>query len=143
MKNSFIKKLALAMTAVMVAGSLSACGGSDAGTDAPSTEQPKDQVESPSSEVATPSDDTVATPSTDAGETLVVGYAPFSSKFSPFFALTAYDQDVASFVSLGLLGTDREGNVVLNGIEGTVTPYNGTDYTYYGIADCAVTENAD
>lgn len=143
MKNSFIKKLALAMTTVMVAGSLSACGGSDAGTDAPSTEQPKDQVESSSSEVATPSDDTVATPSTDAGETLVVGYAPFSSKFSPFFALTAYDQDVASFVSLGLLGTDREGNVVLNGIEGTVTPYNGTDYTYYGIADCAVTENAD
>lgn len=143
MKNSFIKKLALAMTAVMVAGSLSACGGSDAGTDAPSTEQPKDQVESSSSEVATPSDDTVATPTTDAGETLVVGYAPFSSKFSPFFALTAYDQDVADFVSLGLLGTDREGNVVLNGIEGTVTPYNGTDYTYYGIADCAVTENAD
>lgn len=143
MKNSFIKKLALAMTAVMVAGSLSACGGSDAGTDAPSTEQPKDQVESSSSEVATPSDDTVATPVTDAGETLVVGYAPFSSKFSPFFALTAYDQDVASFVSLGLLGTDREGNVVLEGINGTVTPYNGTDYTYYGVADCAVTENAD
>ncbi len=81
--------------------------------------------------------------SKDEGETLVVGYAPFSSKFSPFFALTAYDQDVASFVSLGLLGTDREGNVVLNGIEGTVTPYNGTDYTYYGIADCVVTENAD
>ncbi len=144
MKNSFIKKLALAMTAVMVAGSLSACGGSDAGTDAPSTEQPKDQVESSSSEVVEPSGDTTTTPAvTDAGETLVVGYAPFSSKFSPFFALTAYDQDVASFVSLGLLGTDREGNVVMEGINGTVTPYNGTDYTYYGIADCAVTENAD
>ena len=77
------------------------------------------------------------------GDTLVVGYNTFSQKFSPFFATTAYDQDVASMVSLALLGTDREGNVVTKGIEGEVIPYNGTDYTYNGIADCEVTQNAD
>ncbi|MBQ9994526.1 MAG: ABC transporter substrate-binding protein [Clostridia bacterium] len=75
--------------------------------------------------------------------TLVVGYSNFSEKFSPFFAASAYDQDVASMVSLGLLGTDREGNVILNGIEGETVPYNGTDYFYDGIADCVITQNAD
>jgi len=142
MKNSFIKKLALAMTLVMVAGSMSACGDKtpEAGTPGDST------VDSTGGDTTTPdgtTDSGSSDQTVDAGETLVVGYAPFSSKFSPFFALTAYDQDVASFVSLGLLGSDREGNMVLNGIEGTVTPYNGTDYTYYGIADCVVTENSD
>ncbi|MBQ4312775.1 MAG: ABC transporter substrate-binding protein, partial [Clostridia bacterium] len=75
--------------------------------------------------------------------TLVVGYSNFSEKFSPFFAASAYDQDVASMVSLGLLGTDREGNVILNGLEGETVPYNGTDYFYDGIADCVITQNAD
>ena len=148
MKNSFMKKLALAMTAVMVAGSLSACGGStdaDSSTESNSTvEASKDGVESSSSDSAEASSD-AASGQTDAadGETLVVGYAPFSGKFSTFFGITAYDMDVAEFVGMPLLANDREGNMVLNGIEGTVTPYNGTDYTYYGIADCVVTENED
>ena len=43
----------------------------------------------------------------------------------------------------GLLLTDREGSVVLKGIEGDVRPYNGTDYTYYGPADCEIKENTD
>ena len=34
-------------------------------------------------------------------------------------------------------------NVVLKGIEGDVRPYNGTDYTYYGVADCEIVENED
>ena len=33
--------------------------------------------------------------------------------------------------------------MILNGIEGETREYNGTDYTYYGPADCEVTENAD
>ncbi|MGM9650927.1 MAG: ABC transporter substrate-binding protein [Faecousia sp.] len=77
------------------------------------------------------------------GDTLVVGYNPFSQKFSPFFATTAYDTDVASMTQVALLGSDREGNVVLKGIEGETIPYNGTDHTYYGIADCEVTQNDD
>lgn len=80
-----------------------------------------------------------------AGEadTLVVGTLNFDGKFSPFFYTNAYENDVLSLVHLPLLGTDREGAVVLGGIAGETRAYNGTEYTYTGIADCAVTENAD
>ena len=77
------------------------------------------------------------------GDTLVVGYDLFSEKFSPFFATTAYDQDAAGITQVGLLSSDREGNIVLKGIEGETRAYNGTDYTYTGIADCTITKNAD
>ncbi len=74
---------------------------------------------------------------------LVVGYAPFNEKFSPFFSETAYDQDVYAMTQLGLLTSDRTGAVVEKGINGTTIAYNGTDYTYYGPADLTITENAD
>lgn len=69
---------------------------------------------------------------------LVVGYSPFSQKFSPFYADTAYDQDVVSAVSVSLMINDRTGGVIYNGIEGETVAYNGTDYTYKGIADLTV-----
>lgn len=69
---------------------------------------------------------------------LVAGYANFSAKFSPFFADTGYDQDAVGLTQVGLLSTDRSGAVVYNGIEGEVLPYNGTDYTYKGIANLDV-----
>ena len=74
---------------------------------------------------------------------LVVGYSPFSSKFSPFFSETAYDQDVWVMTQLGLLTSDRTGAIIYKGIEGETVNYNGTDYTYYGPADLEVVENAD
>ena len=74
---------------------------------------------------------------------LVVGYSNFSSKFSPFFAETAYDQDVATMTSVALLNTDRQGAVVEKGKTGETRPYNNTDYTYYGPADLTITENKD
>ena len=74
---------------------------------------------------------------------LVVGYSPFSSKFSAFFAETAYDQDVAAMTQVPLLTSDRMGAMILKGIEGETIAYNGTDYTYYGIADLDITENDD
>lgn len=74
---------------------------------------------------------------------LVIGYAPFSSKFSPFFADSSYDQDVADMVTLYLTSGDRQGAVIYNGIEGETINYNGTDYTYYGPANIVVTENED
>lgn len=76
-------------------------------------------------------------------KTLVVGTLNFDGKFSPFFYTNAYENEVLSLVHVNLLGTDREGAVVLEGIRGEVRPYNGTDYVYTGIADCAITENAD
>ncbi|MBR6772305.1 MAG: ABC transporter substrate-binding protein [Clostridia bacterium] len=77
------------------------------------------------------------------GNTLVVAYDYFSEKFSPFFATTSYDQDAAGMTQVGLLASDREGNVLLNAKDGEVVPYNGTDYTYYSVANCKIVENAD
>lgn len=76
-------------------------------------------------------------------KTLVVGTLNFDGKFSPFFYTNAYENEVLSLVHVNLLGTDREGAVVLEGIRGELRPYNGTDYLYTGIADCSVTENPD
>ena len=74
---------------------------------------------------------------------LVVGYSNFSSKFSPFFAETAYDQDVATMTSTTLLTTDRQGAVVEKGKTGETRAYNGTDYKYQGPADLTITTNDD
>ena len=74
---------------------------------------------------------------------LVVGYSNFNSKFSPFFAETAYDMDVQQLTQIPLLTSDRTGAVIQKGIAGETVEFNGTPYTYYGPADLTVTENAD
>ena len=108
------RALALILSLVMCLGLLAGCGDKNTG------DQTKDET----------------TP-------LVVGYAPFNEKFSPFFSETEYDQDVWVMTSLGLLNSDRQGQIIMNGIEGETYSYNGTDYTYYGPADCEIVENAD
>lgn len=82
-----------------------------------------------------------ATPTETAEKStpLVVGYSPFSEKFSPFFAQTAYDQDVVNLTHVKLLKTDRTGGIIYNAIEGETVPYNGVDYFYNGIANIKVT----
>ena len=74
---------------------------------------------------------------------LVVGYSNFSSKFSPFFAETAYDQEASKMTYIELLGIDRQGAVVEKGKTGETRQYNGTDYQYYGPADLTITTNKD
>lgn len=75
---------------------------------------------------------------------LVIGYANFSSKFSPFFYKTAYDGDVETMTQVGLIASDRGGAPVLKGLgEGTTVSYNGTDYNYKGMSDVTVTQNTD
>ena len=74
---------------------------------------------------------------------LVVGYSAFNQKFSPFFSETEYDQDVWVMTSLGMLNNDRQGQIIMNGIEGETHNYNGTDYTYYGPADCEIVQKDD
>ena len=119
------KFLALLLALMMCVGVLAGCGNTTAPAESGAP-----------AESAEPASDNSDTP-------LVVGYSPFSSKFSPFFAETAYDQDVASMTAISLLTSDRTGAIVYNGIEGETINYNGTDYTYYGPADLVVTENAD
>lgn len=76
-------------------------------------------------------------------DTLVITATGFENKFSPFFASSADDQDIADFVSLYMMYSDRLAEPVLNGIEGETRSYNGTDYTYTGPADIKVTDNED
>ena len=57
---------------------------------------------------------------------LVVATSALSQKFSPFFADTAYDQDVVNLTQISMMTTDRVGGIIYNGIEGETIPYNGT-----------------
>lgn len=75
--------------------------------------------------------------------TLVVGDGNYDGKFSPFFYTSAYDGNIVTMVNEPLIASDREGAMILNGIEGETKPYNGTDYTYKGLSDVKVTENDD
>ena len=118
--------LSILLACAMVVG-LTACGGGATTETAP--------------EAATESNEATTEASSDTP--LVVGYAPFSSKFSPFFAETAYDQDAQGMTQVALLINDRQGGMIYNGIEGETKNYNGTDYTYHGIANLVVTENED
>jgi len=106
--------LSLLLIAVMAVGMLAGCGGNEGSSQGGDNTTP-----------------------------LVVGYAPFSSKFSPFFSETAYDQDAMSMTQVSLISSDRQGAMIYKGIEGETINYNGTDYTYYGIADVTTTENED
>ena len=125
--------LALVLALAMVCA-LTACGGSK--TEAPAAEP---AAEAPAAEPAAEEPDRVV----DENTPLVVGYSPFNSKFSPFFSETAYDQEAMSITQVPLLPSDRTGAVLLNSMEGETVEYNGTPYTYYGIADCEITENDD
>ena len=80
----------------------------------------------------------VAEEAADQGTPLVVATSTLSEKFSPFFADTAYDQDVTALTQIGMMTTDRTGGIIYNGIEGETIPYNGTEYTYYGTGDLSV-----
>ena len=119
--------IALASAAALSVSVLAGCGG--AASDATS--------ESTSTATAEASN----TAASDG--TLVLAETGLEGKFSPFFAASASDQDVIDLTQLGLLGADRKGEMILNGIEGETREYNGTDYTYYGTSDCVVTENDD
>ncbi|WP_026650918.1 ABC transporter substrate-binding protein [Butyrivibrio proteoclasticus] len=127
------KLLALGLAGTMVLGCV-ACG--------PKT----DNAGNGSSEQAQATDGT----STDgqaggSGEdkTLVIAQDDFSEKFSQFFHSAVPDMNVAAVTSVSLLGNDRAGEIIYNGIEGETKNWNGTDYTYYGLSDCTVTENED
>ena len=134
--NKFTKILALLLAIAMMTAVFAGCGESEQetpATQAPTAEATEGTEGTEGTEPAVENED----------KTLVIGTQNFDGKFSPFFYTNAYENDVLSLVHLGLLGTDREGAVVMNGIEGEVRPYNGTDYTYDGIANCVITENED
>ena len=126
MKNTK-QVIALASAAALSVSVLAGCGGAASNATSEST--------------STATAEASNTAASDG--TLVLAETGFEGKFSPFFASSASDQDVIDLTQLGLLGADRKGEMILNGIEGETREYNGTDYTYYGTSDCVVTENDD
>ncbi|MGN0335442.1 MAG: ABC transporter substrate-binding protein [Lachnospiraceae bacterium] len=115
--------LALVLGLVLCCSTLAGCGSKD-----------KETTDNPAAE---------NNAETQEAGTLVLSASGFENKFSPFFAASADDQDVADFTQLYMMTGDRVANPVLNGIEGETRAYNGTDYTYTGPADIVVTENED
>ena len=127
------KLVAVLLAGTMAASLLTGCGSNaDTSSDAatPATEA--------STEAAT---DTASASNSDTS--LVIAHDDVSEKFSPFFGESVPDEDVWLLTTVTLLDVDRQGEIVYNGIEGETRSYNGTDYTYTGMADCVVTENAD
>ena len=115
------KVLALGLSALMCVGTLTAC----------------------SKPAADPDSSNAGNNANTTSGTLVVGDGNYDGKFSPFFYTSAYDGNIVTMTQLGLIASDREGAMVLNGIEGETREYNGADYTYTGISDVVVTENED
>ena len=128
MNSKLTKLLSLMLVFVMVLGMFAGCG---------QTEEPA-ETEAQAAETQA-----AEAPAAEGADTIVYADDYLSQKFSPFFADTSYDQDAVALTQVTLLSSDREGNVVLNGKDGEVIPYNGTDYTYYSLANCTITENAD
>ena len=127
MKMSNIKKILALVLALVMVLALCACGSS---TPAPAeSEAPTAEPEAPAVE--------------ENNSTLVYATATFGQKFSPFFYTTAYDEEVVSSFTGGLLAADRGGAIIHHGIEGETVEYNGTDYTYYGMGDVEVVQNDD
>ena len=75
--------LSLMLAAVMVAGTLAACG----------TSKTTETTEKPAADATESTDESASQASSDTP--LVVGYNHFSEKFSTFFTETDYDREVA------------------------------------------------
>lgn len=69
---------------------------------------------------------------------LVIGCNKLSKNFNPFSAETKDDNQAVNLTQAQLVINDRAGEFIYNGIDGEVKTYNGTDYTYYGMADIDV-----
>ena len=67
------------------------------------------------------------------GSLLRVGYAGFDRLFNPYYASRTGDLDVVNLLTL-----DRTGNIIYRATNGETIEYNGSSYTYRGIADLSV-----
>ncbi len=148
MNKKYTKVLSLVLACTMLLGVLAACVSE---TPVATTEPAPTKTEAPKPTEATevtPEETEVVFEEEPFGENLptaptidtplVVAYDQFSQKFSPFFADTAYDVDVANMTQITLLTTDRTGGIIFNAIEGETVPYNGVPYLYKGPANVSV-----
>ena len=96
MKMSNIKKILALVLALVMVFALCACGESNT----PAPEESKAPVEESKAPVE------------ENTSTLVYATSTFGQKFSPFFYTTAYDEEVVSSFTGGLLAADRGGAII-------------------------------
>lgn len=135
------KVLSLLLAFSMVFG-LAACGSGNNAAAPTTTDSTSSEEEA---DVGVGSDDGADTSeTTPANDTVVISVEQgLEGKFSPFFYLSAADNDIVGSFTIYTLQVDRVGNPVNHGIDGETRSYNGTDYTYTAPGDVIVTENAD
>ena len=132
--------IALLLALVLCLGLLAGCASKTTDDTTPTDTTPADDTSKDTTEGGEDAtDETVGNPD----GTIVIAETGFEGKFSPFFAASAPDQAAHALTQAVLLNADRRGEIIMHGIEGETRSYNGTDYTYYGLADCEVTENDD
>ena len=130
MKIRFRRVLSALLAAAVSTGALAGCS---SGTETSSSSGSSSSVSS--SEAS----------GEESGDSVPLVYATgtFNQKFNPFFYTLAYDGEVASVCVDTLLESDREGVVVYDGLGGETREYNGTDYTYEGLATCTVDQGEE
>lgn len=147
---NFARNLSILIVLVMFGVALTACGPPietpvvteplvvEVPTEEP-TEEPTEVVVTEEVPVLEAQPFTESLPTAPTIDTpFVVAYQDFSQKFSPFFADTDDDTDVADMTQISIMTTDRVGGIIYNAIEGETRNYNGVDYLYKGAADIAV-----
>ena len=97
MKMSNIKKILALVLALVMVLALCACGNS-------STPAPSEETQAPAEETQAPAEENTST--------LVYATSTFGQKFSPFFYTTAYDEEVVSNFTGGLLALMMTGNPI-------------------------------
>lgn len=138
MKKTTMRFWSLLLVVCMIAALFVGCKNENTdNTTAPTT------VSTEPVDTTAPEGTTEATEPTTGNDTLVYATSTFGQKFSPFFSETAYDTELVELVTGYLLTSDREGNIVRNGIEGETIAYNGTDYFYDSMGSVEVVENED
>jgi len=120
--SKFARNISILIVAIMLGVALASCGTpTEVATTEPPVEPTTPVVEEPTAEPEPtepeptevvfeeqpfgenlPTEPTIDTP-------LVVAYQDFSQKFSPFFADTGYDMDVANMTQISIMTTDRVG----------------------------------
>lgn len=133
--TTLFKRIIIVCAALTLVLSMAACGE----TSVPQTE---DTIVSDTDNSETSNEGTDNTENGSEG-ILKAGFDRLTGQFNPFYPGEDGDAAALDIVCAKLLGNDREGNVILNGIEGETIPYDGKDYTYNGIADCVIGKTED
>lgn len=145
------KVLSVLLAGTLVVGSMTGCGNNKKVENEPAKEEPTQATTDSNAETTDNNANTTENTETKAEDEttsnsdvpLVIANDYVSEKFSPFFYESVPDRRILDQVCVGLIGSDRRGEVIYNGIEGETHNFNGTDYNYKSMSDITVTQNDD